>query len=235
MSNKALAIYLDGPMQSWGVASRFQYRETENLPTKSGVLGIVAAAIGIDKYAADEAEHLKPLANLQFSVFQAFRIDQQRSVQRLSDFHTVGGGYPDTPQGKLNVSPNAEKSKSGALQWKTPEKRTVPTHRTYLTDARFIAILEGDPDVLSQCADALRNPRWGVWFGRKTCLPASPLCPTLADSGEQALQALAEKAGVTLGEGQIQPSSVEADAWFLPDSPVAYGSREFNSRPVQRS
>lgn len=226
MSNKALALYLDGPMQSWGVASRFQYRETENLPTKSGVLGIVAAAIGIDKYASDEAERLEPLANLQFSVFRAFLVAEQRPVQRLSDFHTVGGGYDKTDhRGRLSMPHKASGGPFG----------TVITHRAYLTDARFIAVLEGDEATLMQCAAALRNPRWGVWFGRKTCLPAAPLCPTLAEDSKQAIAVLADKAGVELGEGQSQPSSLQADAWFLPDSPVAYGTREFNSRPVQRS
>lgn len=227
MSNKALAIYLDGPLQAWGVASRFQYRETENLPTKSGVLGIVAAAIGIDKYATDEAERLKPLANLNFSVFRALRIGQERPIERLSDFHTVGGGYDrKDPREKMHVCRTADRKVSA---------NAVITHRTYLNDARFIAVLEGDDQLLSKCADALQNPRWGVWFGRKACLPASPLCPTLADSQEQALKALAEKAFVTLGEGQIQPSSLQTEAWFLPDTPVSYGTREFNSRPVRRS
>lgn len=227
MSNKALAIYLDGPLQSWGVASRFQYRETENLPTKSGVLGIVAAAIGIDKYASDEAERLKPLASFNFSVFRALRIGQARPVERLSDFHTVGGGYDrKDPREKMHVCRTADRKVSA---------NAVITHRTYLNDVRFIAVLEGDPQLLSKCADALQNPRWGVWFGRKACLPASPLCPTLADSQEQALKALAEKAFVTLGDGQIQPTSLQTEAWFLPDTPVSYGTREFNSRPVKRS
>lgn len=227
MSNKALAIYLDGPLQAWGVASRFQYRETENLPTKSGVLGIVAAAIGIDKYAPDEAERLKPLANLNFSVFRALRIGQERPVERLSDFHTVGGGYDrKDPREKMHVCRTADRKVSA---------NAVITHRTYLNDARFIAVFEGDDQLLSKCAEALQNPRWGVWFGRKACLPASPLCPTLADSQEQALKALAEKAFVTLGDGQIQPTSLQTEAWFLPDTPVSYGTREFNSRPVKRS
>ena len=226
MSNKALAIYLDGPMQSWGVASRFQHRETENMPTKSGVLGMLAAAMGIDKYADDEAERLKPLTELQFSVFRAFRIDQQRPVQRLSDFHTVGGGYEKKDhRGRLSIPHKASGGPFG----------TVITHRTYLTDARFIAVLEGAEATLSQCAEALCNPRWGIWFGRKTCLPAAPLSPTLADGREQALTVLAKKSGVEWGEGRFQPKSLHADAWFLPDSPVSYGTREFNSRPVQRS
>tara|TARA_B110001469_G_C9648333_1_gene329278 strand:+ start:6785 stop:7468 length:684 start_codon:yes stop_codon:yes gene_type:complete len=226
MSSNALAIYLDGPMQSWGVASRFQHRESESLPTKSGVLGLVAAAMGIDKHATDEAEQLKPLAALRFSVFRAFPENGKRPHQRLSDFHTVGGGYDKTdPRGRLSMPHKASGGPFG----------TVITHRTYLTDARFIAVLEGDAAVLAHCASALENPHWGVWFGRKTCLPAAPLGPTLGRTCQEVVETLATKTGVTLGEGQIQPESLQDDAWFLPDSPVSYGKREYNSRPVKGS
>ena len=53
-SNAWLALLLDGPMQSWGHASRFERRTTALHPTRSGVLGLIAAALGIDKHAPDE-------------------------------------------------------------------------------------------------------------------------------------------------------------------------------------
>ncbi|WP_223273999.1 CRISPR-associated protein Cas5, partial [Nocardia cerradoensis] len=37
---------LAAPLQSWGVASRFARRETQQYPSKSGILGLIAAARG---------------------------------------------------------------------------------------------------------------------------------------------------------------------------------------------
>jgi len=44
-----LLIPLVGPMQSWGTRSRFDHRDTEREPSKSGVIGLVCAAIGRDR------------------------------------------------------------------------------------------------------------------------------------------------------------------------------------------
>ncbi|MBK9290295.1 MAG: type I-E CRISPR-associated protein Cas5/CasD [Bacteroidetes bacterium] len=44
-----LLIRLQGPMQSWGLFGRFTIRDSSQFPTKSGVLGIVAAAMGIER------------------------------------------------------------------------------------------------------------------------------------------------------------------------------------------
>ena len=42
-----LLLRLAGPLQSWGTDSKFEVRRTENEPSKSGVIGLVAAALGI--------------------------------------------------------------------------------------------------------------------------------------------------------------------------------------------
>jgi len=227
MSTNALAFYLDSPMQSWGSSSRFQRRETESFPTKSGVIGLIAASMGIDKHASDEKLQLKPLSVLQFTVF---RLDKDSgSMLRLSDFHTVGGGYDrHDPKEKKHVCRTADGKVCA---------NAVITRRSYLTDTRFIAVLEGDAPVLASCATALENPVWGIWFGRKCCIPATPLSPTLAPTVPEAVQALAK----LLGFAKINPQSLEGQnqtdddgSWFQADHPISFGTREFQSRPVSR-
>lgn len=227
-SKSTLAFYLDGPMQSWGASSRFQHRKTESFPTKSGVLGLLSAALGIDKHAPDESERLAPLAALEFSAFAVVHSEHPREVVRLLDFHTVGGGYDrNDPVERLHITTKASGGPS----------TTVITHRTYLTDARFIVVLSGDPTVLQTCATALADPKWGVWFGRKSCLPASPLSPVLAVSPSEAVAAILEKvnseAKVTIARGQEQADG--DDSWFQADQPISFGRREFQSRPVRRT
>ncbi|MEU1278551.1 type I-E CRISPR-associated protein Cas5/CasD [Streptomyces sp. NPDC005805] len=75
-----LALRLAGPLQSWGAASRFVRRTTESAPTKSGVVGLLAAAAGIER---GDDTRLAPLAALRFGV----RIDQPGT--RIRDFHTA--------------------------------------------------------------------------------------------------------------------------------------------------
>lgn len=73
-----LLIELAGPQQSWGSASRFARRSTEIAPTKSGVIGLIAAALGLERTA-----DLSRFSDIRFGV----RIDQPGVVER--DFHTA--------------------------------------------------------------------------------------------------------------------------------------------------
>ncbi|MGW1817368.1 type I-E CRISPR-associated protein Cas5/CasD [Streptomyces sp. NPDC002125] len=78
-----LSLRLAGPLQSWGASARFTRRTTESAPTKSAVIGLLAAAAGIER--GDDAS-LEPLAALRFGV----RIDQPGS--RVRDFQTAHHG-----------------------------------------------------------------------------------------------------------------------------------------------
>lgn len=73
-----LLLKLAGPLQSWGSSSRFSRRGTEIAPTKSGVIGMLAAAKGIRR-----TEPLTELLNLEFGV----RLDQPGQI--LRDFQTA--------------------------------------------------------------------------------------------------------------------------------------------------
>jgi CRISPR system Cascade subunit CasD len=210
-----LAFLIDAPLQSWGASSKFQRRETESWPTKSALVGVLAAALGIDKHAQDETDKLAPLAALCFSVF---RWPKPAPITRLTDFHTIGGGYDKTnPAEKLHIPCKAgDGSPFG----------TVITRRTYLTDARFIALFQGDLATLERAAAALLDPVWGVWFGRKTCIPAEPLTPVLAGSSRDALAAHLQKLGTDPADIAALEGMSESpgDARFYQtDQPIAFG------------
>ena len=208
-----IALLLDGPMQSWGHASRFERRTTALHPTRSGVLGLIAAAMGIDKYAPGEAEQLRCLGPLRLTTLTLSRKDQRGEslpMRRLEDYHTVTG----------------IRRASG----KVDEDATVQTYRHYLLDARFGVLLDGPVVLLDEVATALRDPNWGLWFGRKSCLPA---CPVLAAGpGEHSAvwAELLRRAGLpaTLKEEEFdRVMEVRADepgADRLDDTPVAYGA-----------
>lgn len=75
-----LLLRLAAPMQSWGMDSKFEVRKTNREPTKSGVIGLLAAALGVRR---DEEEALQRLNRLRFGV----RVDQEGKL--LVDYQTV--------------------------------------------------------------------------------------------------------------------------------------------------
>lgn len=75
-----LLLRLAAPLQSWGLDSKFETRKTNRVPTKSGVIGLLAAALGLRR---DDTAGLARLNRLRFAV----RTDQEGSL--LVDFHTA--------------------------------------------------------------------------------------------------------------------------------------------------
>lgn len=73
-----LLLRLAAPLQSWGVDSKYDIRRTQREPTKSGVIGLIASAMGKSR-----EESLEDLASLRFGV----RVDQPGRLHR--DFHMV--------------------------------------------------------------------------------------------------------------------------------------------------
>lgn len=212
-TNACLALLLDGPMQSWGHASRFERRTTAMHPTRSAVMGLIAAALGIDKHGADEAAQLARFSALRAIVITLPRRSRRHGdllIQRLEDYHTVTGF----------------RRASG----KVDDDATVQTYRHYLLDARFGVLLEGQSALLEEIAVALRNPKWGVWLGRKCCLPASPLLVAVKPEQSQAWSALLRRVGydgtetIEQFDRVIEVPAGDSGADVIEDTPVAFGN-----------
>ena len=73
-----LLMRLSGPMQSWGVQSRFSVRDTGLEPSKSGIIGLLCAALG--RRRDDPVDDLAALT-------MGVRVDQEGKLAR--DFHTA--------------------------------------------------------------------------------------------------------------------------------------------------
>lgn len=139
-------------MQAWGAQeSKFVIRRTTDGPTKSGVIGLLCAALGIGRTEA--SEWLPRLSDLSMGV----RVD--RPGVRWWDYHTVGAEMP------MRIAEGPGKTKPGAML----------TRREYLCDASFLIALQGDPELVKMLAAALESPVWTVYLGRKSCPPARPL------------------------------------------------------------
>lgn len=203
-----LLLRLAGPMQSWGTTSRFDERDTQLEPSKSGVLGLVCAALGRDR-----AEPIDDLAALRMGV----RVEREgvplRDYQTATGVLIASSGKPDLD-------------------------RTVVSPRYYLADAVFLVGLEGDRDLLANIQQALMSPVWPLALGRKSCVPSLPvhLPDGLSEQPLQAM--LATWPCLMTGEAPQSPRRVllehSSEGSVRLDQPVApFAERRFGPRFVK--
>lgn len=164
-----LVLRLGGPLQAWGTSRRLErYRRTEAFPTKSAVLGLVAAALGRSR-----ADPVADLVALRFGV----RADRPGEV--LRDFHTLSSLFDSTGR----YDPGEGRLPTAAGGYRSPATSTQVTERFYLSDACFVAGLEGEVRMLSVLDNALRRPAFPIFLGRRSCLPDRPVCLGVHDGG----------------------------------------------------
>lgn len=152
MNTNTLFLRLEGALQSWGnQESKFVIRRSGAAPTKSGVIGLLCAALGVNR--VDARGTLPKLNALRMAV----RID--RPGTRWWDYHTVGAGM------RMQIAETKGKSKPGAML----------TRREYLCDASFLVALQGDAVLVQKMHQAVTCPIWPIYLGRKSCPPSLPL------------------------------------------------------------
>ncbi|MCL2029389.1 MAG: type I-E CRISPR-associated protein Cas5/CasD, partial [Deltaproteobacteria bacterium] len=166
MNTPHLLLWLEGPLQSWGVNAKFSRRTTLDFPSRSAVLGLLCAALGA---GGEQKEFLARLAKLPQTVVAYTRKDKQgRSVPalQLCDFHMVGSGYDDKdPWQTLHIPKTSEqKPASNVIGNKL-------TYRYYLQDAAFAVALALPETSQKELKEALVSPRWDISLGRKCCVP----------------------------------------------------------------
>ena len=147
-----LLLRLASPLQSWGVSSKFNHRITERMPSKSAVVGILAAALGRKRN-----ERMSDLYSLRFGV----RIDNEGKL--LRDYHTV------------KTESLHKKQKDHTASKDDILKGSYETYRYYLADAIFLVGLEGDISLLKKIEQALRFPVFPLFLGRRSCPPEGRL------------------------------------------------------------
>jgi CRISPR system Cascade subunit CasD len=144
-----LVLRLAGPLQSWGMTGQFTRRDTHTQPTKSGVLGMIAACLGRERDA-----DISDLTSLQMGV----RVDQPGTL--IEDYHTISRTDGST-------LPTASGKKKTDL--------TAVSRRWYLADAVFLVTLTGDNKLLDAVADAIDHPVYAPTLGRRSCVPTGRL------------------------------------------------------------
>ncbi|MCD0447509.1 type I-E CRISPR-associated protein Cas5/CasD [Glycomyces sp. A-F 0318] len=216
----SMILRLAGPLQSWGERSTFTVRDSAGFPTRSGILGMAAAAEGLDR--ATRPPGYDDLA-------LTCRID--RPGRRTVDFHTAGGGYP--------------REGTAATAGGQHKDAAVVSHRHYLSDAAFTVAITGPAPIIARIAAAIDRPHWAPYLGRRSCPPDEPLLlarsvPDVAHELRTTVP-LAARTGRRRGAATVpvdfiweQPPTGGAIAIDIADQPGT-GPRQFRTRRLWRT
>lgn len=213
-----LILRLDGPMQAWGTHTYEDFRPSNLFPTRSGLLGLLGACLGVDRH--DHAELERLAACVEFAV----RVDRgalrpeaeglaPRAAVKLPDFHTVLAAR------KVDGSAN---------------KNPVVSRREYLFDAAFTVAVGERPGAavnLEIIAEALRRPIFTPVLGRRSCPITRPLLeldPVEAADAKAALAGVMPNGGLIYAEGDL----VSDQPMQIRDVPLHGRTRQFGTRRI---
>jgi CRISPR system Cascade subunit CasD len=219
-----LLLRLVAPMQSWGVQSDFTHRDTGLEPSKSGVIGLLCAALGKPRDEAHPDNQGKPTLAELSQLRMGVRVDREGLLKR--DYHTA----------------KDVRKASGKTMKDT--KPTELSERFYLADAAFLVGLECDQlDFLYRLDAALHNPHWLLFLGRKAFTPAGPIWIQDGIKESQSLEdALRQQPRLCRIKPEDEPARLvietrtgERGEIVRRDSPISFvkGQRQFGVRQMR--
>lgn len=161
-----LVICLRAPLASFGDNAGNAQRDTSDLPTRSALIGLAAAALGIER------EDTKAQALLGQQLVTAAGLYDRGNP--LTDFHTFQS---------LNQAGKGAATRAEALA-KTAHVETSISRRHYRTDGLWQAAYRlseraEDGMTLDTLRQAFETPRFVLYLGRKSCPLSHPLVPRI--------------------------------------------------------
>jgi CRISPR system Cascade subunit CasD len=220
-----LIFKLDGPMQAWGTHTYEAFRPSSLFPTRSGLLGLIAACLGLER------EDLHGLERLAGSIEFTVRVD--RSAPRLERADSDGAAWPDPKKPAIKLRDFHTVLFARKVDGSRNEYPIV-SRREYLYDAAFtVAAGEhpGAPVSLTAIAEGLRRPRYTPVLGRRSCPLARPLFASWQEGpdAKAALDAVPPSSGLIYAEGEGLTSP---RLMHIRDVPMHGRQRKFATRRV---
>lgn len=204
-----LLLRLAGPMQSWGTTSRFDERDSQLEPSKSGVLGLVCAALGRDRAAP-----LDDLAALKLGV----RVDREGMLMR--DYQTATGVI--NAAGKVDL-----------------KRTVISPRYYLADAAFLVGLEGPDRGLLERIQAALGQPVWPLALGRKSFPPGQPvrLSDSLQDASVREVLAVYPRIAMPHAEHRFQALRLilehPSQGAVRLDQPVApFAERRFGPRYI---
>lgn len=161
-----LIFRLYGPVAAWGDIAVGEVRPSFSHPSRSAVMGLIAAALGIRR--DQESLHQQMAKSYGFAV----RVDAVGTP--LTDYHTAQ--VPPSGTGRNRISFATRRDEIVAL----PKEKlnTILSKRDYRLDALATVVIRGrisPPYSLHELAEALQYPVYTLYLGRKSCPLALPV------------------------------------------------------------
>ncbi len=237
MNTRFLLLWLEAPLQSWGVDSKFGRRDSLYFPTKSGVAGILLSALGAAGEQKELLEKIAPLKQIVVSYSRTKKINENdlRKIDReplLRDFHMVGSGYDESNHWETLLIPKTSEGK------KAVGGGTKITYRYYLQDAKFAVVVEVPLGLADSFAQALQNPIYDLYLGRKNCVPTDFVYRGIFESEDAALRKadeIAQEKGSLVEDFRVVDGerNNDGDVMTLNDIPVQFGEvKRYRDRRV---
>ena len=166
-----LIFQLQANLAAWGDVAVGEYRGTREQPGASALIGLLGAALGVRR--EDEAAHAALREGYQFAVGVV------SSGQLLRDYHTA-----QVP-GRTSLKGRPHNTRRDELSLPKHELHTILSTRDYRQNAACVVAVQAGtnaPHSLATLAGALREPKFVLYLGRKSCPPAAPLAPIVTEA-----------------------------------------------------
>ncbi len=175
---KTLILKTEG-MSAYGLQTFDVHRKINHFPTRSAIIGLLGAALGITR------ENHQQLYSLSKKIKIAVQVNN--TGQKIVDYHTVQNFR--SPMGKI-------------------QKGTKPTYREYWCDSQYSFAITTDDDTIELLRTQVKAPVFTLFQGRKSCPLTRPLFDSVVKNDNPA-NALKELGGLgqvfsdVSGENQI--------------------------------
>ena len=201
-----LILKFKGLLQAWGRDTYEDHRPIHHFPTRSGLVGLLACCLGIDR------EEQLTQKQLSESFRYAVSLDTAEVSRKIVDFQTVE---------------NTRKASGGLREYQ------VILRKEYLCQAEFTLALEFFPQTnysLETVKQAVECPVGTPRLGRLSCVPSRPIFEQVIEATD-----LLSALEMVLGSQSLIYSEEETENSLLlrlRDVPVFNGSRQFTTRNI---
>jgi len=210
-----LIIKLQGSMQAWGGHTFEDYRPSHIFPTRSAIIGLLGACLGIERDDTLKREALNnSLIRLTVRADPRYPMESKKPLKmhKISDFHTV----------------QQVRKVDGAAR-----KEAVVSRREYLCDAEFSVAMVFDKEAcyaLNDIKKAIQKPYYTPFLGRKSCPLQRPLYEAViaAENAQTALADIFPHQGTLYSEEILE----NAVSLAIRDNPMPTAIRQFATRTI---
>lgn len=179
---KTLILKTEG-LSAYGLQTFDVHRRANHFPTRSAIVGLLAAALGITR------KEQQALYELSEQITTAVQVNQ--AGEKMMDYHTVQNFR--SPDGKI-------------------QKGTKPTYREYWCDSEHTFAISAESELISKLESAVKTPKFTLFQGRKCCPLTRPLFDRVLDESNPAiaLKKLANKGQIFSDvEGKNQVARIQ--------------------------